>query len=260
MDFISPLPPSKGFNYMWVMLCRLMSMVHLVLVNTTIRASQLMCLYVKEVVQLHGLPETIVLDWDAKFTSAFWRETHRMLGAKFLMSTVFHPQTNGVSEHAIHTVTQILHMVVQPDQKDWVAKVPMVKFVINSSISSSTRFAPFELNYGHMPRIMECVGKGKLFEAPGVQTFVHQVLENLVMAHDTIIESRIAQTYHTDKRKGVAPNFEVGDLIYLSTQNLSMCHDHANSSTPHNQLRLYRRPVFTCHHKYSALFCPVYIL
>ena len=51
---------------------------------------------------------------------------------------------------------------------------------------------------------------------------MHQALENLAMAHDAIIESRIAQTYHVNKRKGVAPKFEVRDLIYLSTQNLSM--------------------------------------
>ena len=98
----------------------------------------------------------------------------------------------------------------------------MVEFAINSSISSSTRFTPFELNYGHMPRIMERVGDRKPSEAPGVQTFVCQALKNLVMAHNTIIESWIAQAYHANKRKGVAPKFEVGDLVYLSTQNLSM--------------------------------------
>ena len=222
MDFVGPFPPSEGFDYMWVVLCRLTSMVHLVPVTMTIRALQLACLYVKEIVRLHGLPETIVSDRDAKFTSAFWRETHRMLGAKLLMSTVFRPQTDGASEHAIRTVTQILRTMVQPDQKDWVTKVPMVKFAINSSISSSTGFAPFELNYGHMPRIMECVGDRKPSEAPGVQTFVRQALENLVMAHNTIIESWIAQAYHANKRKGVAPKFEVGDLVYLLTQNLSM--------------------------------------
>jgi len=75
MDFVGPFPPSEGFDYMWVVLCRLTSMVHLVPVNTTIRASQLACVYVKEIVRLHGLPETIVSDRDVKFTSAFWRET-----------------------------------------------------------------------------------------------------------------------------------------------------------------------------------------
>ena len=101
MDFVGPFPPSNGHDYMWVVLCRLTLMVHLVPVETMVRASQLVGLYVQEIVRLHGLPNTIVSDRDAKFTSTFWREMHRMLGAKLLMSTAFHPQTDGASEHAI---------------------------------------------------------------------------------------------------------------------------------------------------------------
>jgi hypothetical protein len=37
-------------------------MVHLVLVNTTIKASELSELYIKEVVCYHGLPDSIVSD------------------------------------------------------------------------------------------------------------------------------------------------------------------------------------------------------
>ena len=72
MDFVGLFPPSNGHNYMWVVLCQLMSMVHMIPVETTIRASQLAGLYVREIVQLHRLPDTIVSDQDAKFTSIFW--------------------------------------------------------------------------------------------------------------------------------------------------------------------------------------------
>ena len=155
-----------------------------------------------------------------------------MLGAKLLMSMAFHPQTDGVSEHAIHTMAQILWAMVQPDQRDWVEKVPMVEYAINSSISSSMGFAPFELNYGHMPIIMSQVDKGITASPPGVETFVCQVLDNLAMAHDAIIESRVGQTYHTNKRKGIAPMFKIGDLVYLSTKNLSMPKGRARKLIP----------------------------
>ena len=71
MDFISPFPKSQGYDYLWVIICRLTSMVHLVPVNTTIKALELSALYVREVVHLHGLPDTIVSDRDSKFTSKF---------------------------------------------------------------------------------------------------------------------------------------------------------------------------------------------
>jgi len=92
------------------------------------KASELSSMYVKEIVRLHGLPDSIVSDRDSKFTSKFWRETHRILGTKLMMSTAFHPQTDGVSERANRTVGQILRTVIKPDQTDWVEKLPLVEF------------------------------------------------------------------------------------------------------------------------------------
>jgi hypothetical protein len=62
MDFIGPFPESEGFDYLWVIICCLSSMVHLVLVNTTTTASQISPIFVKEIVHLHGLPSSIVCD------------------------------------------------------------------------------------------------------------------------------------------------------------------------------------------------------
>ena len=92
MDFIGPFPESKGFNYLWVVFCRMTSMVHLIPMHTTMKASELSWVYQKEIVHLHGLPSSIVSNWDFKFTSKWWHELHKMLGAKLLMSTSFHPQ------------------------------------------------------------------------------------------------------------------------------------------------------------------------
>ena len=56
MDFIGPFPESEGFDYLWVVICHLSSMVHLVPVNTTTTATKLLSLFIKEIVQLYGLP------------------------------------------------------------------------------------------------------------------------------------------------------------------------------------------------------------
>jgi len=41
MDFIGPFPEAKGFNYLWVVICQMMSMVHLIPVHTTMTAVKL---------------------------------------------------------------------------------------------------------------------------------------------------------------------------------------------------------------------------
>ena len=198
MDFIGPFPKSQGYDYLWVIICRLTSMVHLIPVNNIVKASKPSSIYIKEVVRLHGLPDSIVSDRDSKFTSRFWRETHRILGTKFMMSTAFHPQTDGATEQANRSVGQILRTIVQPNQTDWVEKLPMVKFAINSNITSSTSFAHFELNYGYMPMFIG--GITPIDNAkPGVKQFVNLAIDNLEKAHDVIIESHVTQTHQANK-------------------------------------------------------------
>ncbi len=219
MDFVGPFPPSRNFDYLWVVICRLTSMVHLIPITTTIKASELASRFLREVVRLHGLPKSIVSDRDPKFTSAFWRETHRMLGVKLLMSTAFHPQTDGASERSIRNVNQILRNFVSPDQTNWADKITMVEFAINSSTSESSGYSPFELNYGYMPTMIENAGTTAL---KGVREFAETARNNLLEAHDAIIASRVHQTFYSNQGRRLAPEFPLNGLVYLSTKNLSL--------------------------------------
>lgn len=239
MDFVGPLPLSEGFDFLWVVICRLTSMVHLIPVRTTIRATELAWLFIKEIVRLHGLPDDIVSDRDPRFISKFWKEVHRVLGTRLLMSTSFHPQTDGATERANRSVNQILRALIKPDQSDWVQQTPMVEFAINSSISRSSGFAPFELNSGHLPRMVKALPTGDGEALPGVQQFAQYALDNLIKAHDAIIDSRVQQTYHANKKRrseddkrGEQDPLKAGDLVYLSTENLNLPTKRARKLVP----------------------------
>jgi hypothetical protein len=146
---------------------------------------------------------------------------HKLLGTKLLMSTSFHPQMDGASERAIQSVSQILCAKVRPDQHDWSKKIPMVEFMLNSTVSNSSGFAPFDLNYGYTP-IVNLGITPKPSTVPGVKHFITHALQNLVDAHDTIIESRVHQTHNTNCHRRDNNTFTVGDLIYVSTADLSL--------------------------------------
>jgi hypothetical protein len=90
--------------------------------------------------------------------------------------------------------------MVKPDQKDWVEKIPMAEFTINSSIGTSSGFAPFELNYGYMPTLIGSIIPVETAQ-PGVKQFAEQAFSNLQMAHDAIIESRVVQTHQSNKQR-----------------------------------------------------------
>lgn len=199
MDFAGPFPDCDGYDYLWIIVCRMTGMTHLIPLTTKVRASELAWMYIREVVRLHGQPESIVSDRDPKFTSKFWRELQRLMGVKLLMSTAFHPQTDGTSERMVRTVSQILRTMVRPDQRDWARKLPMVEFAVNSSRNSSTGFAPFELNYGYIPPMMREVEREPAL--PGVKDFAERAMEHLREAHDAIVASRVSQTHHANKSR-----------------------------------------------------------
>ena len=132
MDFMGPLPRSQGNDYLLVIIDQLASQVHLVPTTMQVTAREVAWLFLKEVMRLHGVPESIVSDHNTKFTFTFWCELHRLMGTKLLMSTVFHPQTDGTTERENHSIGQILRMIINDDQKNWADKCPMVEFALNS--------------------------------------------------------------------------------------------------------------------------------
>ena len=76
--------------------------------TTTVTAKGVVWIILKEVVRLHGIPESIVSDRDTRFTSIFWKELQKLMGTKLLMSTAFYLQTDGATEQANRSVAQTL--------------------------------------------------------------------------------------------------------------------------------------------------------
>ena len=171
------------------------------------------------------IPDSIVSDRDPKFMLIFWRELLWIMDIKPLMSTAFHPQTDGSTERANCSIGQILWTVVRDDQKDWAHKCPvvefaMVEFAMNSNMSSTTGFAPFKLSQGYMsqtgiPTMVDTHFKG-------VKQFAEQARSNLLAAHDAILENCILQSFHTNKKRQVNPDYKQDDFVYLSTKNLAL--------------------------------------
>jgi hypothetical protein len=77
---------------------RLMLMVHLIPMTIRVTAKEVAWLFLKDIVHFHGVPDSIISNRDPKFTSKFWCELHHLMGTKLLTLTVFHPQTDGVTE------------------------------------------------------------------------------------------------------------------------------------------------------------------
>ena len=92
MDFVLGLPKTfRGHDSIFVVIDCFSKMVHFIPCSKTLDVVHVAKLFFKVIVQLHGLPKTIVSNWDAKFTSYFWRSLWKMLKTKLKFSSAFHP-------------------------------------------------------------------------------------------------------------------------------------------------------------------------
>ena len=137
-------------------------------------------------------------DRDTKFNSMFWRELSNSLGQKLLMSTAYHPQTDGASERGIQTMSQILRAVVNNYQTNWVEQLPVVEFTMNSSVNLLTGHAPFEANYGWLPRLIQ--GMDYKPSREGVSQIIENIKDVLDKTHDKLVTQRVRQATQANKR------------------------------------------------------------
>ncbi|TFY57697.1 hypothetical protein EVJ58_g6867 [Rhodofomes roseus] len=232
IDFVGPLPESTTLSGSFDMICvvidHLTSMVHLIPTKQTYGAVQVAEVVFEHIYKLHGLPERIISDRDTLFTSTFWTHLHRLTNTELRLSSAYHPQTDGATERANRTMTQMLRQCVRPDQKDWATRLPMIELAMNTARSDTTGFSPFYLNYGQMPRTLVWDYQSSY---PGVQQFVQRMREAIMSAHDAIIEARVRQTQQANKHRRPAP-FKQGDLVYLSTKNLRLPKGRARKLVP----------------------------
>ena len=74
MDFVTHLPRTpQGHDAVWVKVDRLTKSAHFLVVRTTFTLERFCQWYIREIVRLHGVPVSIVLDRDPRFTMHFWK-------------------------------------------------------------------------------------------------------------------------------------------------------------------------------------------
>jgi hypothetical protein len=153
MNFVLGLPRTrKGRDSVFVVVDRFSKMAHFIPCHKTDDGTYVADLLFREIVRLHGVPNTIVSNRDAKFLNHFWRTLWAQLGTKLLFSTTCHPQTDGQTEVVNRTLSTMLRAVLKKNIKLWEEYLPHVEFAYNRFMHYTTKMCPFEIIYGMIPR------------------------------------------------------------------------------------------------------------
>jgi hypothetical protein len=153
IDFVLGLPRTKrGMDSIFVVVDHFSKMAHFIPYHKSDNASHAADLFFTEIIRLHGVPNTIVLDRDAKFLSHFWRTLWFKLETKLLFFTTCHPQTDGQNEVVNCTLSTMLWAILKTNLKLWEECLPHIEFAYNRSIHSTMKVSPFQVVYGFNPR------------------------------------------------------------------------------------------------------------
>ena len=91
MDFMVGLPlTGRKHGSIWVMVDRLTKLAHFLPVRSDYSLDKLAEPYIKEIVQLHEIPVSIISDRDSRFTSRFWGKLQEALGTRLNFIIAFH--------------------------------------------------------------------------------------------------------------------------------------------------------------------------
>jgi hypothetical protein len=191
-------------------------MAHFIPCHKSDNASQVAELFFTEIVRLHGVPNTIISDREAKFLSLFWRTLWFKLGSKLLFSTTCHPQTDGQTMVVNRTLSTMLRAILKTNLKLWEECLPHIEFAYNRSVHSTMKVSPFQVVYGFNLRapidlLPLPTSETTCFDASQRSEFILKMHETTKLNIDKMNEK-----YRIAASKGCKDvKLESGDLVWL---------------------------------------------
>ena len=237
MDFITSLPKtSKGYDTIMVVVDRATKAVHLTPMKGTHSAKDVAQLFYKNIWKLHGIPRTIVSDRDSKFTGKFWTTLMELLGTKLRMSSSHHPQTDGQTERINSVIEQTLRTFINGRVANWEDALPAVEYTLNNTVSKSTGYTPFYLQYGFHPESpMDLMVQHNEGASEAVNTWTRRMQKDF---HEALTNLQIAvqsQVHQADKHRRHV-EYKVGDQVLLEV------YKHNTKGTARKLQRRYAGP------------------
>jgi hypothetical protein len=224
MDFIVKLPISRTYNSILTITDTFSKASIFIPCHKTIDAVGVAQLYANYVLPHYGLPLCIILDRDPHFTSSFFRELCRIVGAVQNLSTAYHPQTDGQSECTNQCLEQYIRILTDFEQTNWADLLVLAQYTLNAWPNATTKKSPFELLLGYIPRVHQVT-------RPNKNPALEEHLQKIAQAQEEAAEAlrRAADVQLPTKFEP----YQIGDKVWLEGHNLTTTHPSAKLAPQH---------------------------
>jgi hypothetical protein len=138
-----------------------------------------------------------------------------MMCTDLLVTTAYHPQSDGQSERTNQTVEMALRYLVNVRNTDWAEYLAEVEFHINNSVSAATNVSPMEYLTGIKARTIEVAALPS--SSPAVTTWTEHRQTIRQEARDAIVYAQTKMAMYYDKNHQPL-SMAIGNLAYVNLQ------------------------------------------
>ena len=153
-----------------------------------------------------------------------------MLGIQKSNTTPWHPEGNGATDRFNKTLLGLLRTLDPAEKHRWKDHIPMLTHAYNCCRNESTKFSPYYLLFGRVPRLALDIFLGKPV-ADNMSSTARSIRDNLEAAYQavsTAVEKARKKQAHNYNKKVRGMPIEVGDLVLVRNTGLKGKHKIAD--------------------------------
>ncbi|GFV30190.1 retrovirus-related Pol polyprotein from transposon 17.6 [Trichonephila clavipes] len=214
VDFIGPLPSTnKSYQHIFTVVDAFTKFTWLYPVKTVSAESALEKL--KQQQKTFGNPIRIISDRGSAFTSKLFNDYCDEENIQHLQIATGVPRGNGQFERIHRTLIPVLTKLLLDDSTKWYKYVDRLQRILNSTISRSTNWIPFELLVGIKMRNKEDILIKDLLLEEMAKELLEQreFLRNDAKKNIETLQSENRKTYNRRRKK--ASLYKEGDLVAI---------------------------------------------
>ncbi len=151
IDYLK-LDKSKGYEYLLVVVDHFTRFVQVYPTRTNGGRPAADKLF-NEYILRFGFPRKLHHDQGKEFTCKLFKRLQELAGVQASQTTPYHPQGDGQVERMNRTLKNMLKTLPEMYKSNWKDHVNKLAFAYNCTRNKATTFSPFQLLFGHSPRL-----------------------------------------------------------------------------------------------------------
>jgi hypothetical protein len=216
MDLITDLSPAEGSNSILVMVDKgLLKGVILCPTTKTVTMDRIGDILHENLYKQCGLPDKMLFDQGPQFAAKAFRAMLSRLGVNLVLSTAYHPQTDGTTERVNQEIKAYLAIYCHSHPETWKKNLATMEFTHNNWRHADRPKTLFEIIQGEFPKALPLTYKNTKF--PSIDNKTKQMMTD---RDEALAAHELARARIVERRQNTFIPFTVGQKVWLDTRNM----------------------------------------